>query len=270
MHDFGAETVLTSTEESWGHDITLTIDADVVPKGAPSEVTGEITGAFRDFDNRNGVFLLCESDGKHHTVDIPLDVISGYRISELPEHWDEEDQSRLEGDRECFFEMVRDDVSWLMNDADLNLSDACFIDCEETVPTYADLKRHEIWQRSCPAIRRWYESPEIFLIVGAAATLDLDIALRADRLLGAFENLNGMTGSPIAAAALAQVPADIEGLRLAARAVTYGGIQPMRAILFSLLATGDNFGPETAAALSAIEEGFCDRHARRNRSGIFH
>jgi len=63
---------------------------------------------------------------------------------------------------------------------------------------------------------------------------------------------------------------DIEGLLLAARAVTYGGIHPMRGILFSLLAAGGGFSSETAAALAAIEDGFRDCHAHRNRSGMFH
>ena len=46
MYDFGAEKELITTEESWGHDITLIIDTDTTPKGSPSEITGEITGFF--------------------------------------------------------------------------------------------------------------------------------------------------------------------------------------------------------------------------------
>lgn len=270
MYDFGAEKALITTEESWGHDITLVIDADASPKGSPSEVTGEITGFFRDFDNRAGIFLLHEEDEELHTLEIPVDAVMGYRIAELPEHWSEEDRPHLEGERADFLDMVEEDVSWLMKEAGSGLSDACFTDCEETFPTWADFKRMETWQRACPEIRRWYESPELFLIVSVAATLDLDTDTRADRLLGALGDLSSASGDPDAAAALARVPADVEGLRLAARAVTYAGIHPMRGILFSLLAAGGSFGPETAAALAAIEEGFRDRHVRRNRSGVFH
>lgn len=194
----------------------------------------------------------------------------GYRIADLPENWSEEDRVHLDGERADFIGMVKEDVSWLMRETNPCLSDACFTDCEETVPNFADLKRLETWQRACPEIRRWYESPEIFLIVGVAATLDLDTASRADRLLEALEDLRHLSGEPDIATALAQVPADVEGLGLAARAVTYSGIHPMRGILFSLLAAGGDFSPKTAVAMKAIEEGFHDRHARRNRSGVFH
>jgi hypothetical protein len=83
-------------------------------------------------------------------------------------------------------------------------------------------------------------------------------------------DLNGAKGNPEASATLARACADIEGLCLGARGVTYAGIHPMRDNLFSLLATGGSFGPETTAALAAIEEDFRDHYARRNRSGIFH
>lgn len=270
MYDFGAEKALITTEEPWGHDITLTIDTDTAPRGALSEITGEITGFFRDFGDRAGVFLLCEKDGGFDTIGVPIDAVSGYRLAELPETWSEEDRAHLEGSRADFLEMVKDDVSWLMKDADVGLTDACFTDCGETIPTWADLKRLETWRRACPEIRGWHESPEIFLIVGVVATLDLDTASRADRLLEAFEDLRHMSNDRDAAAALARVLVDIEGLRFAARAVTYGGIHPMRGILFSLLANGGGFGSETATALAAIEDGFRDRHVRRNRSGMFH
>lgn len=90
------------------------------------------------------------------------------------------------------------------------------------------------------------------------------------RLLGVLGDLNQAKGNPEASATLARACADIEGLRLGARGVTCAGIHPMRGNLFSLLATGGSFGPETAAALAAIEEDFRDHYARRNRSGIFH
>lgn len=270
MYDFGAEEALITTEESWGHDITLIIDTDAAPEGAPSEITGEITAFFRDFDNRVGIALLYQEDEDFDTVGIPVDVVKGYRIADLPDAWSEEDRAHLDGGRADFIEMVKEDVSWLMRETNTCLSDACFTDCEETIPTWENLKRLETWQRACPGIRRWYENPEVFLIVGVAATLDLDTRSRADRLLGALEDLRYSSGDLDIATALAQVPADVEGLGLAARAVTYSGIQPMRSIVFSMLAAGGSFGPETAAALAAIEEGFRDLYVRRNRSGLFH
>jgi len=270
MYDFGAEKSLLTTEEPWEHDITLFINVDAAPEGAPSEISGEITGFFRDFDNRAGIFLLCEDGGESDTVGIPVDVVAGYRISDLPDQWAEEDRAYLKGDRAEFLEMVKDDVSFIMRGGDPDLSEACFTDCEETIPNWSDLKRLETWQRACPEIRGWYESPEIFLIVGLAATLDLDTASRAQRLLGALENLRSLLGDAETAAALAQVPADVEGMRLAASALNHAGIHPMRGILFSLLAAGGSFGPETSPALTAIEEGMNDRYACRNRSGIFH
>lgn len=270
MYDFGAEKDLITIEESWGHDITLIIDGDAAPEGAPSEISGEITGLFRDFDNRAGIFLLYEEGEKLATVGIPVDVVSGYRISDLPDQWTEDDRAYLKGDRADFFEMVKDDISCLMKDGDPGLSNPCFTDCEVTILNWTDLRRMEAWQRACPELRGWYESPEIFLIVGLAATLDLDTASRGHRLLGALEDLRSLSGYAGTATALAQVPADVEGMRLAASALNYSGILPMRGILFSLLASGGGFGPETAAALAAIEDGMKDRYARRNRSGIFH
>jgi hypothetical protein len=270
MYDFGAETDLITIEESWEHEITLLIDVEAAPEGAPSEISGEITGLFRDFDNRAGLFLLCEVDGKLDTIGIPIDVVTGYYISDLPEHWAEEDRAHLKGDRADFLEMVKDDVASIMKDDDPGLSDALFTDCESTIANWSDLKRLEMWQRACPENRGWYESPETFLIVGLAATLELDTAARTDRLIKTFEDLRSSYSDAETSAALAQVPADVEAMRLAASALNYAGILPMRGILFSLLASGGSFGPETAAALEAIEEGLQDRYARRNRSGMFH
>ena len=204
MHNFGAEMALITSDEAGAHDITLILDADAALEGAPTEITGEITGAFRSFDDRAGIFLLYEEGDKFHTVGIPVDAVAGYRISDLPEYWAEEDRVYLEGDRESFLEMVEEDLSWLMKDTGSTLSDACFCECEETIPTWADLKRMETWQRACPEMHRWYEGPEIFLIAGVAATLDLDTASRADRLRGALEDLNGSPGKHDGAVALAR------------------------------------------------------------------
>ena len=132
----------------------------------------------------------------------------GYRISDPPDDWTEGDRAYLEGGRKEFLEMVKDDVSRLMRNREPGLSDVCFVDCEETIPTWADLKRMETWRRAYPEIHGWHESPEVFLIVGVAATPDLDTASHADCLLEAFENLRRLSSD--AEVALARVPAAVD------------------------------------------------------------
>lgn len=270
MYDFGAEEALRYTEEPWGFEITLIIYKHAVPAGAPSEISGEVTGFFRDFGNRVGVFFHYEDDEASETVHIPIDVISGYRIAELPDDWPEEDRQYLFGDRAGFLEMVNEDVEYLMRDNSTHLTEACFSSDENILSSWADLVRKEAWRRACPDVRGWYQNPEIFLVVGLAATLDIDIAVRAVQLRRAFENMQAHPKYEASAVDLAQVPADIDGMHQAARTLNYEGILPMRGVLFSLLAMGGEFGPETAAALRAIEEGFEDRYAYRDRSGMYY